>query len=91
MNEDEVEKWVDERMSPDWVRAELARIDKIEDPEEQGYQAAPVLCKVAGCTAWDMLMATKFGPSDGHPTNKARDVGVMRWCQEQINSGSFEA
>lgn len=65
-------------------REVLDRIGQMEDPEEQGYHAAPVLMQIAGCDS-ETLLRSIFQPVPGrhYAEHVARDIGVVRWCLDQ--------
>jgi len=67
---------------------ELDRISKLPDLFQQGYQAAPIICEIGDCNAWELLNATLVGyaPPD-QPENVQRDNGIIQWCNDQIKLG----
>lgn len=62
---------------------ELDRINELEDFEQQGYEAAPVICAVAGIDAVQLLHTIDVHP-ESDPANIKRDAGAARWCREQL-------
>ena len=83
------------------LEEEYDAIGKLDDPVEQGYRSGPLILQ-AGTDAHPeldrrfiitvMLHNARFHPVPGDENNQ-RDVGLIRWCEEQLcaNSGSFEA
>lgn len=66
------------------IETELKRIEtEITDPEQQGYEAAPLICEITGIDPTDLLIHILQYPS-GEDSNSYRDVGVVRWCREQL-------
>lgn len=63
-------------------RKELERIELLDDPEQQGYKLARVLCKLTNCTPAVMLQSILGAEFEG--VNGIRDQGVIRWCREQL-------
>lgn len=62
---------------------ELQRIGELEDPEEQGYSAAPLILEGTGLAdPQELLLRMQLAPRLKSPTLKdaKRDIGVMRWC-----------
>lgn len=67
-------------------REELDIINRVQDPEQQGYMAGPLMCRVAQLTPAQLLEASMDKPSiDGD--NAKRDAGIRRWCKEQLRHG----
>lgn len=72
-------------MKPFDFNKEMDRIAAIPDPEQQGYEAAPMLCEMnKGCTPAILLETTLEKPSAETPDNALRDKGCIRWCLEQL-------
>lgn len=73
------------------IKARLAEIEKLDDLEEQGYQAAPIIAAITGAPVSILLDSIKASPFDG--MNGQRDRGMARWCREQmgIDQGTLEA
>lgn len=65
------------------VMMELNKISKLDDPEEQGYRAAPLIMASVGLTdPYELLLRMQLAPRATSPTRKdaQRDIGVTRWC-----------
>jgi len=59
----------------------LEQINKLESFEEQGYQSAPVLLQIVGCTPHELAMNTLQAVLPGDcEANHLRTLGLVRWC-----------
>jgi hypothetical protein len=65
------------------IKAELDRINELEDPVQQGYEAAPILCVLHGLGAKALKDGILRHPSPD-ADNALRDSGVINWCNEQL-------
>lgn len=65
------------------VKVELDRIKALEDPEQQGYEAAPLFCELGRISPKELAVNVLLSPNLEHPDNIKRDAGVLRWCNEQ--------
>jgi len=66
------------------MRRKFKEIEKVENLEQQGYEAAPLLAKMAGIDAETLLFGTvSAGEDSSKPGNVMRTIGVIRWCLDQ--------
>ena len=65
------------------LKAELDRIKLLDDPEQQGYEAAPLFCEIGRISPADLAINVLLHPNMDHEDNPKRDAGVIRWCREQ--------
>lgn len=64
-------------------RAELDRIEKLDDMIEQGYQAAPYIIKGLSVTPREFaLHMVSCGELNSY--NAERNLGAIKWCLEQM-------
>lgn len=61
---------------------ELDKIAEVDDLEQQGYLAAPVICRIMEITPMELTLTFITMPSDSI-VDRRRDAGAMRWCREQ--------
>lgn len=61
---------------------ELDKIAEVDDLEQQGYLAAPVICRIMEITPMELALTFITMPSDS-VIDRRRDAGAMRWCREQ--------
>lgn len=67
------------------LTTELQRIEStVEDPEQQGYEAATLLCQVNGISPGGLLLYILQNPNVECHDNIMRDQGAIRWCREQM-------
>jgi hypothetical protein len=61
------------------------RVEAIESKEEQGYEAAPYLCKISGVTPRQLLISI-IAPDNALELDEdaQRDIGVVMWCVDQL-------
>lgn len=71
-------------MNDEELRQEVDRLAAIEDPEQQGYEAAAMIVKSSGCTVQMFMDDLLDHPADNNTDNQLRDKGALRWCQEQL-------
>ena len=66
------------------VMARLKDIDKLDDPEEQGYQTGPIMAEATGLEPLELARHTMLSTSDSDSDiDQMRSLGVIRWCLEQ--------
>jgi len=65
------------------VKLELDRINELDDLEQQGYEAGPLLCRMCNVTPKQLLLSVIAAPS-GSPESMQRDRGLKRWCMENL-------
>ena len=69
--------------SDEELEARVEELEAVEDLEEQGYQAGPIVAyitKVPVQVIRDSISTEPF-PDEA---NQARDKGLRRWCEEQL-------
>lgn len=69
------------------VLDEVARVRKLDNLEQQGYELAPLMCRLTGCTP-SVLLGSVLASPEPDPMNRLRDNGVKRWCIEQLKGGA---
>lgn len=63
--------------------AAIQSLEKLEDPEEQGYQSAHLILAATGLTdPNELLLRMQLAPRREAPSlsDAKRDIGVLRWC-----------
>jgi len=67
-------------------KEEMDIIKRVQDPEQQGYMAGPLMCKITGCTP-EFLLASAEDKPFLQGDDAKRDAGMRRWCKEQLRHG----
>lgn len=63
---------------------ELQRIAELSDPEQQGYEVAPIIAQATGVTPEGLLRGLlNSDNSCGVESDVSRNIGVVRWCLDQ--------
>jgi hypothetical protein len=77
MNNDNVAKLLTDEQAME----RLEQINKLESYEEQGYQSAPMLIQIIGCTPHELAFQTlQTTRPDDCEANLLRTLGLIRWC-----------
>lgn len=72
----------------DFSAETLAALDKIaelDDFEQQGYEGAKHIADVAGVTPLELLLLTISRGNLDLTIDAQRDIGLVRWCLDQID------
>lgn len=67
-------------------KEEMDIINRVQDPEQQGYLSAPLICKVTGATP-ELVMAATLEAGQVGEVDAKRNAGVIRWCKQQMRHG----